>query len=174
MRRYSIPSILLHWTMAAAIGGAGIVGSLLEDMPRGPGKASALGAHMLLGLAVAALLLPRILARLSGGAPDGPAPGWEKRLAAAAHLLLYALMLAVPLTGLAIAMSARAPTDVAGLFAIPNPLAPYGLRRTLEAVHDAMANLMLGAVALHVAATLWHVLVRRDGVAARMLPRGAR
>ncbi|WP_237214143.1 cytochrome b, partial [Falsiroseomonas oryziterrae] len=125
---------------------------------------------VLLGLAVAALLLPRLLARLAGGAPEAAGPAWERRLAAAAHLLLYALMLAVPATGLGLAMSGRAPVSVLGLFELPNMLAPHGLRRPLGGLHEVLSNIMLGAIALHVAATLWHALVRRDGVMRRMLP----
>jgi cytochrome b561 len=170
MRRYPIPTILLHWTMATAIGGAWVIGQVMEELPRGAGRAAATGSHALLGLAVAALLLPRLLARLLGGAPPAAGPEWERRLAAAAHLLLYGLMLAVPLTGLAIAMSGRAPLPVLGLFEIPNLLQPFGLRRMLGGVHEVLSNLMLGAVALHVAATLWHALVRRDGVLRHMLP----
>ena len=48
------------------------------------------------------------------------------------------------------------------------------LHGTLEGVHEVMSNLMLGAVALHVAATLWHAFIRRDGVMRHMLPGGAR
>jgi cytochrome b561 len=170
--RYSRLSIALHWTMAVAIGAAWLIGQFLEDLPRGPDKTFALGGHALIGLAVAALLLPRLLARIVGPVPvDAAAPAWEKRLAGAAHLLLYLLMLAVPLTGLAIAMSGRAALPVLGLFEIPPLLAGLGLRKLLEGAHEVMANLLLGAIALHVAATLWHALVRHDGVAARMLPR---
>jgi cytochrome b561 len=170
--RYSLPNIVLHWTMAVAIGGAWLIAQLVEDAPRGPEKAFLLGAHAAFGLSVAALLLPRLLARLLGGAPDdSAAPAWERRFAQAAHLLLYALMLALPLSGLAIAMSGRAPFPVLGWFEIPPLLNGLGLRKTLEGVHEVLGNVMLGAVALHVAATLWHALVRRDGVAGRMLPR---
>lgn len=158
--------------MALAIGAAWLIGEVMEDMPRGPDKVFALGSHALVGVAVAALLLPRLLARIAGPVPeDAGAPGWERRLAGAAHLLLYLLMLAVPLTGLAIAMSGRAPMQVLGLFEIPALLSGLGLRKTLEGAHEVMANLLVGTVILHVAATLWHALVRHDGVAARMLPR---
>ncbi len=170
--RYSRLSIVLHWTMALAIGAAWLIGQVMEEMPRGPDKVFALGSHALVGLAVVALLLPRLLARIIGPVPENAgAPAWERRLAGAAHLLLYLLMLAVPLTGLAIAMSGRAPMQVLGLLEIPPLLSGLGLRKTLEGAHEVMANLLLGTVILHVAATLWHALVRHDGVAARMLPR---
>lgn len=169
MTRYSLPSILLHWTMAVAIAAAWTIGQLLEDIPRAS-RVAWEGGHALIGLTVFALLLPRLLARLVGGVPDAAGPEWEKRLAKAAHALLYALMLALPLTGIAIAMSGRNPMPILGLFDIPNLLGGLGLRRTLEGVHGMLANVLLGTVVLHVAATLWHALVRRDGVARHMLP----
>jgi cytochrome b561 len=173
--RYTLPSILLHWTMALAIALAWGGAQLAEVMSRGPGKTLVVGTHALFGLGVLALLLPRVLARLLGTAP-GPAPGtpaWEARLALAAHLLLYALMIGLPLTGLLTALSGRAPFDLAGIATLPNSLVGTGLRRTLKEAHEILANLMLGAVALHVAAVAWHALVRRDGVAARMTPHRA-
>lgn len=170
--RYTLPSILLHWTMALAIALAWGGAQLAEAMSRGPGKTLVVGTHALFGLGVLALLLPRILARLLGTVP-GPAPdapAWEARLALAAHLLLYALMLALPLTGLLAALTGRAPFDLAGIATLPNSLAGTGLRRTVKEAHEILANVMLGAIALHVAAVAWHALVRRDDVAARMMP----
>jgi cytochrome b561 len=167
--RYSLASIALHWTMAACIAAAWLLGQVLEDMPRGPDKAFLNGAHALIGIAVLALLLPRLLARLAGAVPP-QAPGWQGRAAGAVHLLLYLLMLALPLIGIASAMSGRAPFPVLGLFALPPLLSGMGLHGVLEGAHAVLANLMLGAVALHVAATLWHAVFRRDGVAGRMIP----
>lgn len=171
--RYSLPSILLHWTMALAILLAWTGMQLAEMLPRGAGKAFLVGTHALFGLGVLALLLPRILARLLGRGPGAAAgtPAWEARLAMATHLLLYALMVALPLSGIATALTGRAPFDVLGLLTIPNAFAGTGLRRTVKEAHELLANLMLAAVALHVAATLWHAFVRRDDVAARMMPR---
>ena len=169
-QRYSIPSIVLHWTMALAIAFAWLGAQLAEVFGRGPTRTFVVGGHALLGLAVLALLLPRLLARWTGGAP-GPAPGapvWEVRLAHAAHLLLYVLMLALPLSGLLTALSGRVPFDLAGVATLPNSLASTGWRRTVKDVHELLANGMLAAVALHVGAVLWHAFVRRDDVAWRM------
>jgi cytochrome b561 len=169
-RRYSIPTILLHWTMALAIALAWIGAQVADVFGRGPTRTFVVGSHALLGLAVLALLLPRLLARWMGGVP-GPAegaPAWEARLAHAAHLLLYALMVALPLSGLVTALTGRAPFELAGLATLPNSLAGTGLRRAVKEVHELLANAMLATVALHVAAVLWHAFVRRDDVARRM------
>lgn len=168
--RYSIPSIVLHWTMAFAIAFAWLGAQVADVFGRGPTKTFVVGSHAVLGLAVLALLLPRLLARWMGGVPGAAegAPAWEERLAHAAHLLLYALMLALPLSGLLTAMTGRAPFDLAGLATLPNSLADTGLRRTVKEVHELLANAMLATIALHVAAVLWHAFVRRDDVAWRM------
>lgn len=170
--RYSLSSILLHWAMALAILLAWGGMQLAEALQRGPTKVLVVGSHALLGLGVLALLLPRILARLLGRRPAPPdgAPDWEHRLAAATHLLLYALMLALPLSGIVTAMTGRVPFELPGLGAIPNLLATSGLRRAVKEVHELLANGLLAVVAMHVAATLFHAFIRRDDVAARMMP----
>lgn len=174
--RYSVTSILLHWTMALAILLAWGGMQVAEALGRGPAKTFVEGSHAVFGLGVLALLLPRILARLRGRRPDQTedAPGWEARLAAATHLLLYVLMLALPLTGILTALTGRRPFDLAGLGAIPNLLATSGLRGTVKGVHEVLANGLIAVVALHVLATLFHAVIRRDDVAARMIPRLAR
>lgn len=179
--RYSRLSIALHWTMAVAIATAWVLSQVMDGVARGPMRTTLTGTHALMGLAVLALLPPRVLARLmpppgdAAGAAPGPAgPHWEERLAQAVHLALYALMLLLPLTGLLLAMSGRRPLPVLGLFEIPNSFASWNIHRDIEDVHEVLANLMLGLVTLHVLATLCHALVRHDDVAARMIPLLAR
>jgi cytochrome b561 len=168
---YSRASIALHWAMAALLGAAWILGDLLEELGRGPARTTAQGWHVLLGLGAAALLMARIAARLRHGGPSPEAgPGWERSLARAAHGLLYALMTLLPALGLGILLTGRRPFPVLGLFEIPAAWPAPGLHAALEGAHAAAAKLALGLVALHLAATAWHALVRRDGVAARMLP----
>jgi len=167
--RYSATSMALHWAMAGLMAGAFILGEVMEDMPRGPEKLSVMGWHILAGLIIAALVLPRLLARRS--APPLPAtmPGWERRLAAAGHVVLYGVMILLPVAGLLAVVSGGRAFPVLGLFSIPNFMPSEGLHDRMEAVHGAAAKLFLIMVALHVAATVGH-LVRRDGIAKRMLP----
>jgi len=66
--------------------------------------------------------------------------------------------------------SNQQPMSVLGLFHVPNLLSGFGMRGTFELVHGVLAKALLGIVVLHLVATLWHVFVRRDGVAQRMLP----
>ncbi len=169
--RYSLPLILLHWLAVPAMLAAFIIGEVMEDLPRGPEKISVMGWHILAGLTVAALLMPRIAIRLRGVPPmHGEAAFWEAGLARAAHLVMYAVMLLLPLTGLLSILAGTRTVPVLGLFELPALFPLSWLHEAMEEVHEAVARVFLVTLVMHVAATLWHVLVRRDGVLRRMLP----
>lgn len=168
--RYSPTSIALHWIMAALMIAAFGLGQWMEALPRGDLRISVRGIHILVGLSVLVLLLPRLVARRS--APDFPAvmPMWERIPAKAVHVVLYALMLLLPLTGLVAVFTSSRPSVVLGLFTVPNLFPAAELHGTIGEVHEAGAKLLLVAFALHVIGALWHAIVRRDGITERMLP----
>ena len=58
-----------------------------------------------------------------------------------------------------------------GLFQIPALMAPdKALSEQVLWVHGLAAYILLGLVAIHIAAALYHHFIRGDGVLARMLP----
>jgi cytochrome b561 len=100
------------------------------------------------GVAILALMVLRIGLRWWLGAPALPAgPALMNRLAHWGHLALYAVLLAVPLSGMA-AWGA----GIAGA----------------GDVHEIMVNLALILVAGHVGAALFHQFVLKDNLMARM------
>jgi cytochrome b561 len=126
-----------------------------------------------------ALALARVAWRLGQRArPPAPpgAPAWQARAAAASHRLLYALMVALPLSGWA--MAAASPTQdllhmqnmVFGWFAMPDPWTPgvAAVESAAGAVHLCCAVLLALALALHAGAALRHHFVDHDDVLARM------
>jgi cytochrome b561 len=169
--RYPITLILLHWLIVPLMLGAFILGEVMEDLPRGDIRMSIMGWHILAGLTMAALLLPRIAIRLRG-APPLPAatPALELWLARLAHLGLYAAMLVLPVTGLTSILAGQRSVSVLGLFDLPSLASLPWLHEAMEEIHEGAAKLFLLLLVLHVAAALWHVLVRRDGVFRRILP----
>ncbi|MBV9552211.1 MAG: cytochrome b [Alphaproteobacteria bacterium] len=96
----------------------------------------------------------------------------EAGLARATHAVLRLLFLAMPLSGYVGLAAAGRPLRFFGLFSIP-PLVPESgrLSQTAIAVHLVGQFLVYALVALHAAAALAHLLVRRDGIFERMLPR---
>lgn len=132
-------------------------------------------SHKLIGLTILCLVAARLAYRLTHGAPaDEPTlEPWQKGLAHATHWLLYLLLIAVPIGGY-LGVSLYPALDVFG-FSLPALTAP-----NQAAAERVFFWHMLGAFAIfllagmHVAGALFHYLIRRDGVLARMLVRAGR
>jgi len=171
MRRYSLPLITLHWLTAVLILACWFVA---EGGPRARSNVPLL--HITLGLSVLALVGARLIVRLAGKAP-GPVAGTTPLLAAAAktgHFLLYAFMIALPLSGWYTASRLAIPVSFfgIGLPALAMPvLGPPGL---IGELHEQGGTLILILAGLHAMAALWHQFIRRDGTLARMNPFAAR
>ena len=132
--------------------------------------------HKLLGFTLFLLVLARLAYRLARGAPrDEPTlDPWHKRAGHLNHRALYALLVAVPLAGW-FGVQLFPALDVFGLFSLPAVVAPNNARSTLVLqIHAILAFTLLGLIALHVAAALYHHVIRGDGVLVRMLPAARR
>lgn len=104
--RYTNVAIILHWAIAVLI-----LFNLYTGFLGGP----AFAFHISSGITVLVLSAVRVAWRLTHKRPPYPAEykGWERRLAGAAHFLLYAGMLLVPLSGWAL-ISANPPAGSPG------------------------------------------------------------
>lgn len=150
-----------------------------EDLfPRGdPSAELAWRLHISFGLLLAALVAWRVCLRIARGAPrlPGDMKGWERICAKAAHVLLYALLVAIPCLGIMLTWYRGDALSFFGLFSIPSPVAPDRFfARDIREIHSFCANGILIVAGLHALAALWHHFVRRDAVLARMLPISAR
>jgi cytochrome b561 len=103
---------------------------------------------------------------------DMPAP--QRIAARLSHLVLYALMAAMPLIGWAMLSAAGYPITLYGPLHLP-PIAPHNVElfAVLRALHTWLAFALFATVLLHLAAALFHGLIRLDGVFSSMA-RGAR
>ncbi|WP_085958799.1 cytochrome b [Cupriavidus sp. BIS7] len=170
--KYSFAMRALHWLVFLGAAIAVVAVELTDFFPKGSATRSALmNLHKSAGLSVLALMVLRLLARVSQPVP-APPPGGSRlmeRAAGATHLLLYVLMLGMPVLGvLASAWRGRA---------VPF----FGLEWTLPiAQNKALSDLAMdlhrtGAtfvyifVGLHAAAALWHQFVLKDRLLRRML-----
>src|SRR5690606_34203208 len=90
-----------HWLIVLLILVLAIVGLTMGELPRTPKYFWVYTAHKSLGITVLALMLARLGWRLYAGAPAPVAgtPGWQVAIANLTHWLLYALVLAMPLSG---------------------------------------------------------------------------
>ncbi|HEY4192577.1 MAG TPA: cytochrome b/b6 domain-containing protein [Mesorhizobium sp.] len=174
-------SIAFHWTIALLFFGQIALGYLTQATASDPRLQFDLYQwHKSFGFLVLALALLRVLWALSGVWPR-PLPGAARGEAAAgraAHLLLLALTLAVPLTGWAIASTSllRIPSFMFDLVVIPD--LPMARSDEMEAfwsgAHEWLAY-GAGLLALvHAGAAIHHHLIRRDATLRRMLGAGPR
>lgn len=172
--RYTTTAIGLHWGIALAIAATFALGLYMTELPFSPDKLRLYAWHKWAGVSIFLLVLMRLGWRLAHRPPAPPAgmPRWEIRAAAAVHGLLYALMLAVPLTGWLMSSAKGVPTVWFGVLPLPDLVAKdKALGELLASTHKTLNFSLAALVLLHAAAALRHHFVLHDGVLARMLPR---
>lgn len=162
----------LHWSMAILILLAIALGLISAYLPVGQSlRRELLDLHKSLGLTVLALIVIRIAYRLFKGVPPyrdalDPLTHVASHLA---HAALYVLMLVVPLSGYVFSAAGGYSLPWFGLFQWPNLLPrDKNLSQWGEWVHENAAWIIIGVVALHILAVIWHVTIKRDGVLSRM------
>ncbi|HVI58230.1 MAG TPA: cytochrome b [Luteimonas sp.] len=167
-------SQLLHWLIVLLILLMAIVGLTMVELPKTPKYFWVYTLHKSVGITVLALVLLRIGWRLYAGAPK-PVPGtpkWQERIATLTHWALYALILAMPLSGwLFDSASGLRPFRLYGLVAMPKLVAPdEAIRDVAGDAHELMFWVLVALVALHAAAAFHHHIFRNDATLLRMLP----
>ena len=82
-------------------------------------------------------------------------PAWQRRAAAATHALLYALMIAIPLSGWVYSSATGVQVVYLGLFPLPD-LVPKdkALAAVLKTLHITLNFTLLALVLLHAGAAL--------------------
>lgn len=112
--RYTRVAMILHWTIAALILFNLSVGFFMEGWPA-PFRFLVILMHISAGMTVLALTVVRVIWRILHQPPPYPTEmrPWERNTAHFVHLLLYAAMVLMPLTGWAI-ISANPPPGSPG------------------------------------------------------------
>ena len=148
-------------------------GVFSAPVPGTPGDYAA--AHKTLGLVIFALVAARILYRAVNPPPAMPGrmPGWEKALAVVSHWLLYAILIVMLVSGYIMSSGGDHPISILGLFDFPKLPVSKAVGGTAKSIHLSVQFAVYALVVLHVLATAWHLVVRRDAVLDRMLPRQA-
>lgn len=172
--RYDATLRMLHWFMAAIILVAIALGVVAALLPRGAApRAELLTIHKSLGMTALVLIALRVVWRpIVGAPPYSAAIGAVSRVGAhAAHAALYALMIAMPVSGYLNSVAGGHAAPWFGLFEFPALVGKNeALAHRASIAHYWLAWAIGVVLALHLAAVAWHVWVKRDDVFARMWP----
>ncbi len=153
---YSGLQISLHWIIASLVlfqllfgeSMTTVVDAAEEGGAVSPQDQFLASSHYWVGLAVLGLVVIRLAVRLVAGAPKAAgATGWMSTAASVAHWLFYALLVAVPVSGL---LAFYVSGDIGDIHSLGKP---------------AFIILIL----LHAAAAFLHQFVLKDGTLRRML-----
>ena len=172
--RYSNLTIALHWLMAILMVAVYAAIELRELFPKGSDPREALKAlHFMLGLCVLLLVSVRLYARHRSPAPAivPTPPAWQARAATAAHGLLYALRILLPLGGWLMLSAAGKPIPFFGL-ELPALIGQNKeLAGSIKEIHKTVGTLGYVLIGLHAAAGIYHHHVVKDDTLRRMMPR---
>ena len=174
---YAPPLQYLHWIIVLGIIAQYVMAENAEDNEGAEHAASAFDAmnlHRSIGLLILLLAAVRILWRLIDRRPPWPATmsALERVTARVAHVALYALLFAVPLTGWALSSIEGDAIRFLGIGTVPAMSLPFAgaSEEQLEELHETLFNVLAALAALHALAALKHHFWDKDGVLRSMLP----
>ena len=152
--RFGLATRLLHWGMAALIVALLVLGTILTSIQPNLSTLWLYGLHKTLGLTAFSLAVIRLIWHRISPPPHplGPPAHWQKRLARATHLALYALMLAIPLSGWIASSATGLDVVILGQITLPQ-IAPVSdaWENTGFAIHGILTKLLMALLALHIA-----------------------
>ncbi|MCB1405954.1 MAG: cytochrome b/b6 domain-containing protein [Rhodobacteraceae bacterium] len=161
VERFAKAQVVIHWLTLLLLIGSFVSHDAMKAawrfVQRNPGAefSPELGVrvHTILGVTILVLTLVRLVLRFTKGAP-APVAGQHPVItiaSASVHGLLYLMLLAIPLTGMA---------------------AWVGGFTEMGDVHEVLFTVGLALVIAHIAAALFHQFVIKDNLLARMRLRG--
>lgn len=170
---YTGTAKMLHWLILALLIVQFIAAWTMPHIGRNTKPDTIINLHLSMGIVILAVVVVRLLWRATHGEPvplDG-VPPWQVQSARVVHWLLYLLLFVVPILGWINASWRGFPVILFGVEfpkLIGTRVPGWGWTGDL---HGVLANyVILTLVGLHVAAALYHYLIRGDRVLQRMLP----
>lgn len=190
--RYTKTAIILHWLIALGIFGMFALGWYMSELPKEAPKQMAFdlfdlgiyswqlseeasprtfyfNLHKSIGVSILALIAIRVLWRITHRAPAMLASykAWEKKLATGTHHLLYLLMVAMPVSGLIMAINSKYGVKWFGLDFIAGLDNKAG-RELFKEVHEVVGAILLIIVIVHILGALKHKFIDKDDTMKRM------
>ncbi len=180
-QRYGDIAVIFHWLIALFIIGLLIVGKFMTSLEENdPLRFVLTQTHKSFGITVLVLSVLRVLWRLSHKPPPEPAslPTWQKKAAGGAHLMLYALMFILPITGWVMVSASPLNIDTVLFGVVTLPHIPglmdlansENIASSFHHYHEYAGTALIVILLLHIGAALKHHYFDKDTILSRMLP----
>lgn len=182
---YGTVSRIFHWLTALLIFSAIVLGLIATNMAEGALQSDSaalarvvtlFSLHKTIGVAAFFVALLRILWALGQPHPKPlhPEKRLETALAGLVHWLLYGAMVVVPLSGWVHHAAQTGYAPIWWPFGQGLPFVPQSetVASISGTIHHMGTDVLMIAIALHIAGALKHALIDRDGTLARMAGRG--
>lgn len=182
--RYGDTAIIFHWIIAVLIIALLAIGKYMTGLEENdPVRFELTQWHKSFGISVLVLSILRLLWRFTHKPPPEPAslPTWQKHVSGLVHLGLYALMLALPITGWIMVSASPLNLDTLLFGVIPWPhIPPFPELANKESIasafhdyHEIASSVLIVLVLAHIGAALKHHFFDKDTILLRMLPNAA-
>jgi cytochrome b561 len=170
--QYDNTAKVLHWLVVALLLAQYLIGWLMPDIHRGMKPGDAMTWHISVGIVMLALIVLRLVWRLTHRvAPESSLEPWQRAGAEAVHWLLYVLVLLTTISGWLFA-SFRG-WSISFFFLAPMPMLSSENATALRAInhwHQKFEWTLLILIGVHVLAALVNLLFYRNRVMQRILP----
>lgn len=173
--RYSLTARFFHWLTVALLilivfFGIWITAYEPKDEEL---KLRLYNIHESLGVTLFVLIIIRFIYRMVDPPPPLPSdmPRAMQIAAHVNHFALYAVLLVQPVIGFLGTNAWGFPLKWFGLIPIPSPIGkqPNEIAAQFSYAHWIGALLLVTLVSIHIAAVIYHMAIRKDGILKRML-----
>ena len=167
---FGLVTRLIHWSMMLLIIGQLALGLRIADMEPGLANLWLYGLHKTIGFGILALVLIRIAWHFITPPPPPMGPRttafWAAR---AAHWAIYALVIAIPLTGWAGSSATGIDVMIADSWTVP-PLveASEDGEAWWFGLHDSLTKVLIGLIVVHMLGAFKREM-EGDGTLTRMI-----
>ncbi len=171
---YGAITKLLHWVIFLCVVAQIVIGFFRKDIAGKAMQGNLMMIHKSIGLTLLVLSLLFIIWGIFSRKPDWPVdmPNWEKVAARIGHVLLYALVLVMALSGLCMSTAAGYPSSWFGVFTVMAPWVPKSkpLAGIFDTIHQVCAWTLVVVGCIHIAAAFKHQFMDKDHILRRMMP----
>lgn len=171
---YGSVAKFFHWLIFLLVAGLVIAGFFMSDLKNPELQGMVYNTHKITGITVLCLILLRLGWRLINPKPYlvFQQKTWEKLLEYLVHGLLYAVLVAMPITGLWMSTAdGKAPHFFNYIISMPGVGINPAQADLMYGLHQKLAWTLIALVSLHVLAALKHHFYDKDNVLKGMMPK---